>query len=275
MSTPVSSSVSDSSLLDVAQREANERGTYRHVGAHGRSALADDTLFIPQPTIERYQASASGSLPHYALEQMIAWAVPLEGVRILEICCHTAEFGTILAKLGANVVSVDIAEPLIEVARRRAELNGVTDRLRPEVMSVHDLQFANDTFDIVFGKAALHHLDLTLARNEIHRVLKPGGVGIFSEPIVFAPFLEALRPWVPVPINRESPDERQLSRRDLAQFCEPFAKSEFAYFRLISRLGRIAPWALSSLTRLDTALLAAIPRLQYLTGNCAFRVTKV
>ncbi len=265
---------SASPVLSVAQREANEVATYQQVGRRGRSALSDENLEIPQCTIDRYRGSAAGKLPQYALEQMIAWAAPLEGVRILEICCHNAEYGTILAKLGANVVSIDIAEPLIELARRRAELNGVADRLRPVVMSVHDLEFADDTFDIVFGKAALHHLDLVLARNEIHRVMKPGGVGIFSEPVVFSPFLQALRPWVPVHINRESPDERQLSRHDLELFCKPFASKEFAYFRLVSRLGRIAPWALAALTRLDTALLAAMPRLQHLAGNCAFRVVK-
>ena len=276
MDLELSSNGSPSDIqADVLQRELHERATYDAIGVRGRSAHDDAELVIPEATVARYRRFSEGtSRPNLPLEQMIAWSAPLGGKRILEICGHTGEYGAILAKLGATVDSVDIAEPLVETAIRRAKVNGIESRLRPAVMSVHHTDFPDNTFDIVFGKSALHHLDLTAARDEILRVLKPGGVGIFSEPIVFSTLLRIVRPLIPISLNKESPEERQLTPQDLADFSRPFASSCYAYSLLFSRLGRLLPRCVLPLAKFDAAILRFAPWMKRYSGCCAFALTK-
>jgi len=260
---------------DIRQRERDERATYHSVGsAGGRSAADDEELVIPEATVERYSGSANGIPPRFPLEQMVAWSAPLAGRRVLEICGHTGEHGTILARLGAVVDTVDIAEALVRTAHRRAVVNRVEGRLRPTVMSIHDLGFADNTFDVVFGEGALHHLVLRAARAEIHRVLRPGGTAVFAEPVVLHPLLRVLLPLVPVPVSKESAGERQLQQGDLDEFCEPFSSREFAFYRLFSRLERLAPGQLRRLAALDAWLLRHVSALGRLSGICVMRLTK-
>jgi 2-polyprenyl-3-methyl-5-hydroxy-6-metoxy-1,4-benzoquinol methylase len=262
---------------EILRREENERTAFSRVATSGRSAVVHDAdLLVPDATIAHYGAVARGEQPPLtALEQMFAWVGPrLEGVRVLEICCHNGEFGAILARLGATVHGVDIAEPLIAQARRRAVVNGVAERLVPAVMSVHDLAFEDGAFDVVFGKASLHHLDLRAARDEIHRVLRPGGIGVFSEPVVLWPALRRLREMVPVPLDADSPDERPLSRGDLEGFTQPFEDSQEEYSRMLGRLDRLLPRARRLLRHIDRSLLGAVAALQRAAGVCTFRVVR-
>ncbi|MBS1118357.1 MAG: Methyltransferase type 11 [Deltaproteobacteria bacterium] len=264
---------------EIRRREDNERRAFSKVGNEGRAVVEDDAnLLLPEETIERYGARLRGDAPpRTPLEQMFAFIGPsLEGKKVLEICCHTCEFGAILARLGADVTSVDIAEPLVAIAERRASVNGVTDRLKPAVMSVHEMTFPDATFDIVFGKAALHHLDLGAARREIFRVLKPGGVAVFSEPVSLSPRLSSLRERIPVTPNRESPDERPLTPDDLDTFCQPFSARQDVYYRLFSRLDRLVPSTRFGIlmSQLDRALMQSMPMLRRAAGQAAFVVTR-
>jgi SAM-dependent methyltransferase len=267
-------------VVDIKRREDNERRAFSRIGSAGRSAVEDDAaLVVPEETIERYGARLRGDLPSRTpLEEMFAFIGPsLAGKKILEICCHSCEFGAILARLGADVTSVDIAEPLVDIALRRASVNGISDRLRPQVMSVHDMAaFADCTFDVVFGKAALHHLDLDAARDEIYRVLKPGGLGVFSEPVSSSRALAALREHLPIKPNRESPDERPLSPKSLEEFCKPFGVRRDVHFRLFARLDRLIPGQSAALllSQFDRALLARVPLLRRAAAQLVFVVTR-
>jgi SAM-dependent methyltransferase len=258
----------------VRSREARERATFSKVAA-GRSAVAIEDLIVSPAEIARYGAFVSGrAAPVYPIERLFALAEPAPGKRILEICGHHGEYGAILAHLGAEVDSVDIAEPLVAIAKDRVSLNCLDGKLRPAVMSVHEMEFANDTFDVVFGKASLHHLDLRLARDEIHRVLKPGGYGVFSEPVHLMPVMSRLRGLVPVKVDAESPDEKPLSQQDLDDFCRPFSRVELFHFRLLGRLDRVLKPAGHVLARLDMQILERLPVLRPTAGGVLFRVFK-
>ena len=50
-------------------------------------------------------------------------------------------------------------------------------------MDAHQLDFPAGHFDLVFGAGILHHLDLDVALRELHRVLRPSGLFVFSEPL--------------------------------------------------------------------------------------------
>lgn len=257
----------------VRRREQREREAFSKV-AGDRSAVSEDALAIRPDEIERYRKYAEGQAePVYSIEHMFALAAP-RGKRILEVCGHHAENGALLAFLGAEVDSVDIAEPLVELAKRRIVKNGLEGKLRAHVMSVHAMEFPDATFDVVFGKASLHHLDLDLARKEIYRVLKPGGYGVFSEPVQLLPGMQTLRKLVPIAPDAESPDERPLTKQDLDNFCRPFSRTETFPYRLFSRLDRLAPSMNDRLSKLDAEVLRRIPQLAPFAGLVVFRVTK-
>lgn len=74
-----------------------------------------------------------------------------------------ASYRCCLRKAGLSFSALDISPETIKVARRRAELNNVADRIDCRVAVAEDLPFDDETFDIGFGLAILHHLDVDLA----------------------------------------------------------------------------------------------------------------
>lgn len=90
---------------------------------------------------------------------------------VLEIgaCFSFASFK--FAKKGCRVVALDISNYL------KASDVYIGEAYYDRVFSdMHDTPFANNTFDIVFAAAVLHHSkDLQKVFGEIYRVLKPGG----------------------------------------------------------------------------------------------------
>src|SRR5438046_1127911 len=119
---------------EVLIHEQREREAFSRV-AQGRSALAGEDLVTPAREIDRYRAFVEGTTaPVCPIERLFALGRPAPGKRFLEICGHHGEYGALLAHLGAEVDSVDIAEPLVAIAERRTLLNHLQDRLRPQVM---------------------------------------------------------------------------------------------------------------------------------------------
>jgi SAM-dependent methyltransferase len=164
---------------------------------------------------------------------------------VLDLGCGTGDLSVILAKRGARVKAVDVSPASVEVARRRAKVNHVSDLMSVEVMSAYNLMFADSTFDFVVGKAILHHLDLEKARNEVIRVLKTGGQAYFIEPMLFSKALGIVRRLIPVAADRDSPDERQLSSEEVGLFCRGFSSSRHKEMGLTSsRLERFFPRSL-------------------------------
>lgn len=100
--------------------------------------------------------------------------IDVTGKRVLDIGCGIGGVDQVLVSLGAGrVTAVDVAAPLIGLARRR-----FTDaRISFEVIEPESpLPFSEASFDVVFTKDAwLHVIDKRALLREVHRVLKPGG----------------------------------------------------------------------------------------------------
>jgi ubiquinone/menaquinone biosynthesis C-methylase UbiE len=104
----------------------------------------------------------------------IMQGLDLAGKRVLDIGCGIGGLDQVLVSLGAaHVTAVDVAAPLIALARRRVE----TDRIAFETIAPEQpLLFPDASFDVVFTKDAwLHVVDKPALLREVHRVLKPGG----------------------------------------------------------------------------------------------------
>jgi SAM-dependent methyltransferase len=99
------------------------------------------------------------------------------GLRVLEIGCGLGTDGAQFAKAGADYTGVDLTNAAIELARERFELFGLTGKL--QVADAENLDFPDESFDVVYSHGVLHHTpDIDAAVQEIRRVLKPGGRAI-------------------------------------------------------------------------------------------------
>src|SRR5215217_2642313 len=101
--------------------------------------------------------------------------------RALEIGAGTGYFSLNLMRAGliGELVATDISQGMLD------ELAGSAARLGLAVETActesERLPFPDDSFDLVFGHAVLHHLpDLDAAFREFRRVLRPGGIVAFA-----------------------------------------------------------------------------------------------
>jgi ubiquinone/menaquinone biosynthesis C-methylase UbiE len=97
---------------------------------------------------------------------------------ILDIGCGP---GTISADFAAlvpdgHVTAVDYAPAIVDQAAKEAESRGLAN-MTFGVADVHELQYEDDTFDVVHAHQVLQHVgDPVQALREMRRVAKPGGV---------------------------------------------------------------------------------------------------
>jgi SAM-dependent methyltransferase len=99
------------------------------------------------------------------------------GLRVLEIGCGLGTDGAQFAKAGADYTGVDLTDAAIDLARQRFKGSGLPGEFR--VTDAENLDFADESFDLVYSHGVLHHTpDTARAVQEIHRVLKPGGRAI-------------------------------------------------------------------------------------------------
>jgi SAM-dependent methyltransferase len=142
----------------------------------------------------------------------------VRGKRILDYGCGAAEGGVYLAKLGADVVGIDVSPGMLEAAQRLAARHGV--RIETRHVTSDLIPAANDEFDLIYGNGVLHHVSLDVAIPELARVMRPTGKGCFIEPLPYNPVINIYRK-----IAREvrTVDEKPLTFGDIERFNSHFA----------------------------------------------------
>lgn len=136
------------------------------------------------------------------------------GQQLLEIGCG---IGTDLARFargGAVVTGLDLSQTAIDLAGKNFAHLGLTGDLR--VADGEHLPFADASFDVVYGHGVLQYAaapERIIA--EAHRVLKPGGQGIF---MVYnrVSWLNALSKVMNVALEHE--DAPVLKKYSIAEF---------------------------------------------------------
>ena len=110
-------------------------------------------------------------------------------VRVLDLCTGTGDLALLLAsgaEKGARVLAADFAEPMLEVARRKAETAGLAHRLDFRLADAGNLPFDDGEIQAIGIAFAFRNLTY---RNpgreqylsEIVRVLSPGGRLVIAE----------------------------------------------------------------------------------------------
>ncbi len=105
-----------------------------------------------------------------------------EQAKILDAGCGQGASFTLLAKYfkPESIAAIDIDPGLVEIAK----INGNACRCEVNVQhgSIKQLDFPDNTFDVVFCHQLIHHITFRAeALQEIYRVLRPGGLLLLSE----------------------------------------------------------------------------------------------
>lgn len=114
-------------------------------------------------------------------ELTLAWCGDVTGARVLDVGCGSGRYAVELARRGAEVVGLDLAPAMVDMARHAARQAGVEDRCRFEVGEF--LQWC-----------APDHVDICLGIGFFDYIREPGpvlarmrertrGRGVFSFPI--------------------------------------------------------------------------------------------
>ena len=125
---------------------------------------------------------------------------------------------------------IDISDQAIEKARARAAERGLGN-CHFEVMNAEAMTLADDSFDLVFGRGIIHHLDLQRAFPEIARILRPGGRALFFEPMGHNPLINRFRDRTP---DLRTPDEHPLLNADFVLARRYFRTVEHRPYGLLT-----------------------------------------
>jgi len=185
--------------------------------------------------------------PHVEHRDFLADAIsriqPLAGRRMLECGCGPGHLSVYFARQGADLSAVDISSGNILLCQRRAQANGV--RVNYRAQPVETLDYPDATFDIIFGNQVFHHLEREAAAANLRRMLKPGGIAVFCEPVLMVRWARSFRETPLMlkllPTWRDTPDERSLTQADLAVLRRHFCRFRYTPYQVFTRLHRLLP----------------------------------
>jgi len=126
----------------------------------------------------RYPAMAPNMLP--AIARLVNTAGIDPGNRVLDVGCGTGNAALTARRAGANVVGLDLAHGMLELARDNASLAAEAD-ISWLTGDAEALPVPDDAFDVVLSNFGhVFAPDSTRAGAELRRVTKPGGRVCFT-----------------------------------------------------------------------------------------------
>jgi len=188
----------------------------------------------------------------YLWEDALVHMDGLAGRRVLFIGCGTTSTAVAdLASRGADVWCADISPDLLQQLMRYpfGELAG---RVHAVTADAERMPFGEGVFDMVVGKAIVHHLNIPAFLAEVDRVTVPGATLVFSEPLGANPLINLFR-WL-TPALRDA-DEHPLRHRDIQMIRGRGASLEAEYHFLFSAAS--FPWYLVGLTKVGDVFFRA------------------
>ena len=218
--------------MDEARREIIDRERDFH---NERFAQAED----PRKHLNKWY----WAIRHGATQQDAHVRELSTDADVLEYGCSTGGWSLDALQLPAtcrSLTGIDISDVAVERANSRAqELSASNARFL--AMNAEAMSFPNDSFDLVYGRGIIHHLDLDRCFTEVSRVLRPGGAASFFEPMGHNPILNAYRRRTP---DIRTEDEHPLLVSDFVLARSYFADVEVRYFGLFSVASALIPTAM-------------------------------
>jgi SAM-dependent methyltransferase len=147
------------------------------------------------------------------------------GRDVLEYGCGAEALAGRIAPVARSIHAIDISDEAV----RQALLASDAPNAQFSVMDAMNLDFPDDSFDLVFGSGIIHHLDISLCAQTLARVLRPGGHALFWEPLGLNPAIGLYRALTPA---ARTPDEHPLRPADITTLKTRFASVELSFYGL-------------------------------------------
>ncbi len=190
---------------------------------------------------------------------------------LLEVGCGEGKESVKFYAQNLKAVSIDLSLVQLQRARELMEEKFGDAQTFFVQANAEELPFAADSFQAIYAKAILHHLDVDIAYAQIERTLAPNGRVAITEPLAHHPMIQFGRFVTP---GLRTRDERPIPFHEFKQFAARFPQSKVTVYFLIapaSYLFRILPRGEKLfrkthkfLQRIDAWLFDAVPFLRRL-----------
>jgi ubiquinone/menaquinone biosynthesis C-methylase UbiE len=161
---------------------------------------------------------------------IIDWLGDVRGLRVLDLGCGAGEAGVYFATRGAKVTACDLSTGMLELTRRVARRHNTFVHCVRQ--NAGDLQFPDDSYDVVYAGNLLHHADIERTLASITRVLKPAGRFVSWDPLRHNPIINIYRRMAG---SVRTKDEQPLSIKQLDLFRSRFQTVEHRCFWLTTQ----------------------------------------
>lgn len=202
----------------------------------------------------------------------------LEPCDVLDVGCGAGAQGALWSESGHRYVGIDINEPLIMLARKRA--NELHLQVHYEVASATQLPLPDDSVDICIMPELLEHVPpWEDCINEASRVLRSGGLLYISTSSMLCPFQQEfnlpLYGWYPKRLKRYYELRAVTDKPELANHAKYPAVNWFSFYSLkdylapkgfdcLDRFDLIAVTQRSLPARIAISLVRLLPPLRFL-----------
>ena len=202
----------------------------------------------------------------------------LRGKNVLVMGCGFGLDAILLARTGANVTAFDLSPEAILIARELANREGL--KIAFAKMPAEKLRYDSDSFDVVFARDILHHVDIPTTIAEILRVSKPGAIFYFNE--VYSHSLmtrvrcsKIIDNWLYPKLVKFiyqgkkayiTEDERKLTETDVRLFLSLMVKPETKKYFYVG-VTRLAPDTYAVLSKMDRLLLILLAPIAHVLGS--------
>jgi 2-polyprenyl-3-methyl-5-hydroxy-6-metoxy-1,4-benzoquinol methylase len=264
----------------LEQRHAHEAETYDEVATEILASW-DDAAFLVDPE----QIPFANREHVDFLTDAVGRLGPLAGRRVLEVGAGGGSLAVWLAQQGAEVVGIDVSPGILAVAEKRARINGVTPRTTfvhapIETFDPRAAGLRNGQFDAIIGNNVVHHFERDLAMANLGRLLAPGAVAVFCEPVLLLPEIARTVRNSPLvarrfPLHTHSPDERSLDRADFATMRKWFRHVTWTPHQLLGRLQNFVELSDRTWHRLAKVDRLLLTRLPFTAGLCRIAVIEL
>jgi 2-polyprenyl-6-hydroxyphenyl methylase/3-demethylubiquinone-9 3-methyltransferase len=180
----------------------------------------------------------------------------VEQLRVLDIGCNAGSQALVWAEKGHRVTGLDVNEPLLVVARERAQ--AARFDIRFDLGTATSLPYEDGSVDVCMMLELLEHVqDWESCVNEAVRVLAPGGVLYLSTTNALCPkqqeFNLPLYSWYPAALKKHFEKLSVTTRPELVNFARYPAVHWFTYSDLRCYLEKRAMRCFDRFDLLDTS----------------------
>jgi len=147
----------------------------------------DHNTIVRQEFTQQAQSYAASPLTINPdrLAALVQAVHPAPGARVLDVATGPGYVAAEFTAAGCEVVGLDLTPALLTLAEQVRQERGLTDNLHFQLGEAEHLPFAEQTFDIVVSRYALHHFaDPQSVLTEMTRVCRQQGTVVIQDLIV-------------------------------------------------------------------------------------------